>query len=108
MRRTRKRSHSSGFKPFFNVITPIKLLSLFSFFLFFLFFYYYFSSLSGGWSPAGSTRPATDWPIVPAPGDHDDGEFGGMKIDKGNRSIRRKPAPASLCPTQIPLDQNRD
>jgi hypothetical protein len=27
---------------------------------------------------------ATDWPIVPAPGDYDDGEFGGMKIGRGN------------------------
>jgi hypothetical protein len=25
---------------------------------------------------------ASDWPIVPAPGDYDDGEFGGMKIDR--------------------------
>jgi hypothetical protein len=47
---------------------------------------------------------ATDWPIVPSPGDYDDGEFGGMKIGRGNRSIRRKPAPAPLCP----LDQTRD
>jgi hypothetical protein len=31
---------------------------------------------------------ATDWPIVPAPGDYDDGEFGGMKIGRGNRSTR--------------------
>jgi hypothetical protein len=36
---------------------------------------------------------ATDWPIVLAPGDYDDGEFGGMKIGKGNRSTRRKPWP---------------
>jgi hypothetical protein len=35
-----------------------------------------------------------DWPIVPAPGDYDDGEIGGMKIGRGNRSTRRKPAPA--------------
>jgi hypothetical protein len=47
----------------------------------------------------------TDWPIVLAPGDYDDGEFGGMKIGKGNRSSRRKPTPAPLCPPQIPLDQ---
>jgi hypothetical protein len=40
--------------------------------------------------------PATDWPIVPTPGDYDDGEFGGMKIGRENRSIRRKPAPAPL------------
>jgi hypothetical protein len=50
---------------------------------------------------------ATEWPIVPAPGVYDDGEFGGMKICRGNRSTRRKPAPAPLCPPQIPLDQTR-
>jgi hypothetical protein len=27
--------------------------------------------------------------------------FGGMKIGRGNKSTRRKPAPASLCPPQI-------
>jgi hypothetical protein len=31
-----------------------------------------------------------------------------MKIGRGIRSTRRKPAPAPLCPPQIPLDQNRD
>jgi hypothetical protein len=31
---------------------------------------------------------ATEWPIVPAPGYYDDGEFGGMKNGKGNRSTR--------------------
>jgi hypothetical protein len=51
---------------------------------------------------------AADWPIVPAPGDYDDKEFGGMKTGKGNRSTRRKPAPATLCPPQIPIDQTRD
>jgi hypothetical protein len=50
---------------------------------------------------------ATEWPIVPAPGDYDDGEFGGMKTGRGNRSTRRKPAPAPLCPPQIPLNQTR-
>jgi hypothetical protein len=34
----------------------------------------------------------TNRPIVPAPGDYDDGEIGGI-IGKGNRSTRRKPAP---------------
>jgi hypothetical protein len=37
-------------------------------------------------------------------GDGDCGEIGGMKIGRGNRSTRRKPAPASLCPPQIPHD----
>jgi hypothetical protein len=40
--------------------------------------------------------------------DYGDGEFGGMKIGRGNRSTRRKPAPEPLCPPQIPLDQTRD
>jgi hypothetical protein len=47
------------------------------------------------------------WPIVPAPGDCEDGEFGGMTIGRESRSTRRKPAPAPLCPRQIPLDQTR-
>jgi hypothetical protein len=53
--------------------------------------------------PLGTS--ATEWPIVPAPGHYDYGVFGGIKIGRGNRSTRRKPAPAPLCPPQIPLDQ---
>jgi hypothetical protein len=44
---------------------------------------------------------ATNRPIVPAPGDYDVGETGGM-IGRGNRSTRRKPAPVPLCPPQTP------
>jgi hypothetical protein len=44
---------------------------------------------------------ATNRPIMPAPGDFDDGEIGGM-IGRGNRSTRRKPAPIPLCPPQTP------
>jgi hypothetical protein len=49
------------------------------------------------------------WPIVqPQMIDEGDcGAIGGMKIGRGNRSTRRKPAPAPLCPPQIPLDQTR-
>jgi hypothetical protein len=43
----------------------------------------------------------TNRPIVPAPGDYDDGEIGGM-IGRGNRSTRRKPAQVPLCPPQTP------
>jgi hypothetical protein len=49
--------------------------------------------------PLGTS--ATEWPIVPAPGDCDDGEFGWMKTVRGNRSTWRKPAPAPLCSSQI-------
>jgi hypothetical protein len=45
---------------------------------------------------------ATNRSIVPALGDYDDGEIGGMMIGKGNRSTRRKPAPVPLCPPQTP------
>jgi hypothetical protein len=52
---------------------------------------------------------ATNRPSVPTPGDYDDGEIGGMRIGRGNRSTRRKPTPAPLCPPQTPhayLDAN--
>jgi hypothetical protein len=39
--------------------------------------------------------------IVPAPGDYDNGEIGGM-IGRGNWSTQRKPAPVLLSPPQIP------
>jgi hypothetical protein len=45
---------------------------------------------------------ATNRPIVPAPGDYDDGEIGGMMIGRGNGSTRRKPTPVLLCPPQTP------
>jgi hypothetical protein len=51
--------------------------------------------------PLGTS--ATEWSIVPAPGDCDDGEVGGMKIGKVNGSTRRKLASAPLCPPQTPL-----
>jgi hypothetical protein len=45
--------------------------------------------------------PATNRRIVPAPGDYDDEEIGGM-IGRGNRSTRIKPAPMPLCSPQTP------
>jgi hypothetical protein len=40
--------------------------------------------------------------------DEDDcGAIGGIKIGRGNQSTRRKPAPAPLCPPQIPHNQTR-
>jgi hypothetical protein len=44
---------------------------------------------------------ATNRPIVPAPGDYDGGEIGGMS-GKRNRSTRRKPAPVLLFSPQNP------
>jgi hypothetical protein len=44
---------------------------------------------------------ATNRPVVPAPGDYDNGEIGGM-IGRGNRSTRRKPAPSAALSTTNP------
>jgi hypothetical protein len=43
------------------------------------------------------------WPVVPALDDDGCGAVGAT-IGRGNRSIRRKPAPVLLCPPQIPYD----
>jgi hypothetical protein len=64
--------------------------------------------VGGGVQTGPRGTSATEWPIVPTPGDYNDGEFGGMKIGRGNRSTRRKPTPAPHCPPQNPLDQTRD
>jgi hypothetical protein len=45
---------------------------------------------------------ATNRSSVPAPCDYNDGLMSGMMIGRGNRSIRRKPAPVPLCPPQTP------
>jgi hypothetical protein len=39
--------------------------------------------------------------------DGDCGAVGGMRIGRGNRITRRKPAPVPLCPPQIPNDLTR-
>jgi hypothetical protein len=43
-----------------------------------------------------------NWPIAPVPGDYDDVEIGGMMIDMGNLSTRRKSAPVPLYGPQTP------
>jgi hypothetical protein len=71
---------------------------------FYIIFYYYYSH-SGGWSPnwVNSTQHACHfWPIVPAPGDYEDGEFGGMKIDKGKPKYSEKTYPSATMSTTNP------
>jgi hypothetical protein len=41
---------------------------------------------------------AVNRPVVPVPGDYDEGEIGGMMVGRGNPSTRRKPDPVPLCP----------
>jgi hypothetical protein len=60
-----------------------------------------------GLSPLG-TAATSGLLYKPQMIDEDDcGAIGGTKIGRGNRSTRRKPAPAPLCPPQIPHDQTR-
>jgi hypothetical protein len=64
--------------------------------------FFFCNCYTWGWSAIVPTRHCGhQWPIVPSPGDYDDGEIGGM-IGRGNRSTRRKPAPMPLCPPQNP------
>jgi hypothetical protein len=49
--------------------------------------------VGGGFQTGSKRRVGHFWPIVPVLGDCEDGEFGGMKIGRGNRSARRKPCP---------------
>jgi hypothetical protein len=57
--------------------------------------------VGGGVRLAPLGNVATNRPIVPAPGDYDDGEISGM-IGRGNRSTWRITAPVPLCPPQTP------
>jgi hypothetical protein len=59
-----------------------------------------FGIVGGGVQLGPLGTAATIRPIVPAPGDYNDGQIGGMMIGRGNRSTRRKPAPVPLCPPQ--------
>jgi hypothetical protein len=58
---------------------------------------YFFFNLCGGTLGTVATAGLLyqSWMI----GEGHCGEIGGMKIGKGNRSTRIKPAPAPLCPT---------
>jgi hypothetical protein len=56
--------------------------------------------VSGGVQLGPLGIPATNRPIVPTPGDYDDGEIG-VIIGRETRSTRGKPASVPLCPPQM-------
>jgi hypothetical protein len=57
----------------------------------------------GGGVESNWVLSATNRPIMPTPGDYDDGEIGGMKIGRGNRTTRRENLPQRhFCPSQNP------
>jgi hypothetical protein len=61
----------------------------------------FFNLYIGGGIRGPLGTAVTSRPLVPAPGDYDDGEIGGM-IGRGKRSTRRKSAPLPLCPPHNP------
>jgi hypothetical protein len=66
-------------------------------------FHFFLVGIVGGGVQLGPLgTAATNRPIMPAPGDYDDGEIGGMMIGRGNRSTQNKPVPVPLCPPQTP------
>jgi hypothetical protein len=58
--------------------------------------------LGGGVQLVPLGTSTTNWSIVPAPGDYEDGEFGGMMIGRGNRSTRIKTCPSTTLSTTNP------
>jgi hypothetical protein len=73
----------------------------------FAFFYFFFLIIGVGLCPLGSAATSGLLYQPQMIDEGDCGAIGGMKIGRGNRSTRRKPAPAPLCPPQIPHDQTR-
>jgi hypothetical protein len=71
--------------------------------------YYFFIIIISGvrLSPLGTTATTGLLYQPQMMDDGDCGAIGGLKIGRGNRSTRRKPAPVPLCPKQIPHDQTR-
>jgi hypothetical protein len=63
---------------------------------------FFFFNLCGGTLGTAATTGLLYQPRMIGEGDC--GEIDGMKIGRRNRSTRRKPAPAPLCPQQIPHD----
>jgi hypothetical protein len=67
----------------------------------------YFFFYGMGLSPLGTVATSGLLYKPQMTNEGDCGAVGATKIGRGNRSTRRKPAPAPLCPPQIPHDQTR-
>jgi hypothetical protein len=66
--------------------------------------------VGGRWSPCGSPRgtAASYWPIVPVPGDCEDGEVGGMKCGwQGKPKYSEKTCPSAILSTTNSTCQTR-
>jgi hypothetical protein len=74
----------------------------FLFSLYAVFTFFFIGIVGGGVQLGPLGTVATNRPVMPALGDYDDAEIGGMIIGRGNRSTWRKPAPVPLCPPETP------
>jgi hypothetical protein len=72
------------------------------------FLFFLIGIVGGGVQLGPLGTAATNRPIVPAPGDYDDGEIGGMMIGRGIRSTWSRRAPVPLCPPQTPMLPGRE
>jgi hypothetical protein len=70
-------------------------------------FYFFFLLLLSGVGLRPCTAATSGLLYQPQIGEGDCEAIGGMKIGRGNRSTRRTPAPAPLCPPQIHLTKHR-
>jgi hypothetical protein len=70
------------FRKIAEVSPPARAVTDAPFLLFFL-----IGILGGGLQLGPQGTAATNRPIVPDPGDYDDGEIGGMMIDRGNEVL---------------------
>jgi hypothetical protein len=69
---------------------------------------FFFKFLGVRWDWVHLARqPLTGLLYQPRMIDDECGAVGGMRIDRGNQSTGRKPAPVPLCPPQIPHDLTR-
>jgi hypothetical protein len=63
------------------------------------------SHIEGGVHTGSTQHVGHFWHIVSDPCDCEDGEFGGMKIGRGNQSTRRKCFPRAILSTLNPIAQ---
>jgi hypothetical protein len=74
---------------------------------YYYYYYYYYFILGVRLSPLGTAVTSGLLYQAQMIDEGDCGAIGGIKIGRGTLCTRRKPAPAPLCPPQIPHDQTR-
>jgi hypothetical protein len=97
-----KKYHCSNFFLCQNLKSRVSFIQLKTILDILNFFIFLIGTVGGGVQLGSHGTAANNRSIVPAPGDYDDGEIGGMMIGTGNRTIRKKHVPVSLLSTTNP------